>query len=134
MTTSTRKYANLDAFHAAFRAVVLAHIPTLPPGEWERLRELSEGANRPPMPKGSPEFAVDAPAAVLFDGALCEASTSVEDVLSTGLGKSAVQIGEIEGAPVWYIKSAGIYLWGPAPTGEFTLQFDITYPAYPPGW
>ncbi len=135
MTTIERKYANLDAFQPEFRAVVLAHIATLPASEWERLRTIgAHSRDRPPLPHGSPLFAIDTPADVLLDGTLSEDSTSVEDVLSTTLGASAVTIGEIAGEPVWYVEGTGLYLWGPARVGEFSLSFWATYPAYPPGW
>ncbi|WP_205182576.1 hypothetical protein [Burkholderia sp. LMG 13014] len=135
MTTIVRKFDNLDAFHPDFRAVVLAHIPTLPAGEWERLRTIgAESPDRPALPRGTPLFAIDTQADMLVDSCVGEDSTSVEDVLSTGLGASAVTIGEIAGEPVWYIEGEGVYLWGPARIGEFSLSFWATYPAYPPSW
>ncbi len=124
---------SLDAYHEQFKTIVLQHIFTsLDPSEWTRLRSLGNG----PRPFGPGLiYASEATPEMLLAKAVCEDGISIEETLTSSKFKaSAVEIGQIEGQPVYYVNKEGIYLWGLDPREGYTLNFWVTHPAYPPGW
>lgn len=122
----------LGKYHAQFKAAVVKHIKeSLDSDEWFRLRAMAENraryVNRNDVPdlKASPECLVDV--------AMSEDDISVKQTLAVP-GFKAVAITQIDGAPVYYVKGEGIYLWGMRPDSFPTLMLWVTHPAYPPGW
>jgi len=119
---------------AAFKTIVLEHIThQLPPEEWVWLRSRASEQIAGVMPK--PEADLDATPQQLVDENVFDDTLRLGDVLKAYADRSpaAQGIGQIEGKPVYFIPSTGIYLWGPGPESN-TLSFWISYPSYPPGW
>lgn len=127
------KTENLDAYRASFKAAVLRHIQeSLDSEEWAWLRSMA--ANRSRFVDRNDTADLEATPEKLFDVALSEDSISVQETLVPSFKAKAVQIEQIEGQPVYYVKGKGIYLWGLTPDSCPTLMFWATHPAYPPGW
>lgn len=131
MASSTSTIIELRPYREPFKAAVLKHIrEMLGADEWARLRSMAaywsrfQNRNATADLKATPEK--------LFDTAFSEVSISVQETLVPGF--KLVDIGRIEGQPVYYVERRGIYLWGLRPDSRPTLSFWITYPAYPPGW
>jgi hypothetical protein len=122
---------NLDHYIQPFKAVVLKHLTSLPPVEWERLRSLSVDKSR-----YADSNHVGDPAAT--PGALVDAATStdfisVNDVIKPWPLKAA-PIDVIADQPVYYVDGEGIYVWGLDQQDSLSLQVWVTHPAYPPSW
>ena len=123
---------NLDVYREAFKGMVLDHITnSMPAAEWDRLRTIATNRQRCVDP--SFNESASSPGALL-DAALSEDSISVDEVLIPSLKSKAIEIGQMEGQPLFYINGEGIYVWGPQPSQGLTLSFWATYPAYPPSW
>lgn len=122
----------LNAFKPEFKRVVLSHIKeSLSPGEWASLREhamqsRSRIVDETPVPEASP--------AELVAETLSSSGMTVADVLSGHYASVAIQIGLIQGQPVYYLKGEGYYFWGLYPDTGFLLDITLTWPAYPPNW
>lgn len=120
----------LEQYKAQFKAIVLNHMQNvLPATEWDMLRGLCQGqrvVDEPARPGATREE-------VLAES-LCESGMSPADILKGPYKALAVQIGEIEGHPVFYVQTEGYYFWGLGPDSRFTLDVTLTWPAYPPSW
>lgn len=127
------KTENLDAYRAPFKAAVLKHIhESLDADEWARLRSMA--ANRSRFVDRNDTADLEASPEKLLDAALSEDSISVQQTLVPAFKANAVEIGQIEGQPVYYVDGQGMYLWGLEPVNGLTLMFWATHPAYPPSW
>lgn len=120
----------------AFAQVVLYHArDVLPAEELRKWREYSQrGLNiftgqlfPPPTP--DPEL----PLEDLLERAVGEPAANIQIWLDAA-GGSAEPIGLVAGAPVYYFRRQGAYLWAPAGGTRYFLDFYLTWPAYPPGW
>ena len=126
------KAANLDSYRGQFKAAVLGHIQeSLGADEWERLRSMA--ANRTRFVDRNEVADLEATPEKLLDTALSEDGISVEKMVSS-FGSTAVELGHVEGQPVYYVDGQGVYFWGLEPLSPMTLMFWITHPAYPPNW
>ncbi len=124
---------SLAAYRAPFKAAVLQHIQeSLGADEWSRLREFAGNERR--HVERNTAFDIDALPQHLLDIAVSEDRISIQETLVHQLKVQAVQIAEIAGQPLYYVRGQGIYCWGLDPIDGFTLSFWVTFPAYPPNW
>lgn len=127
------KTETLEPYRAQFKAEVLKHIQeSLGDDEWTRLRSMAANHNR--FFDRNETAYLDITPENLLDIALSQDDISVQQTLVHKFRDKAVQIGLIEGQPVYYVDSQGIYVWGLEPSKSLTLMFWATYPAYPPNW
>jgi hypothetical protein len=122
----------LEDYMQPFKEIVLRHIASLGPGEWDRLRELSR--NRGHCVDAGFTLPASATAEDVVHAAVSEDSICVDEVLVPAFKRRAVELDRIEGQPVYYVSGTGMYVWGKSPSTGFSLSFWATYPAYPPGW
>lgn len=120
----------LGRYAERFRTIVLRRLQSMPDTEWQELREWAadgRGVDDDDVPS-EPVTRESLVRETLFEDGL-----ELSDLLKSGFGDRATEIGSIEGYPVLYIEGTGIFAWGSDKTIG-TLAVWITYPAYPPGW
>jgi hypothetical protein len=114
-----------------FKAIVLKHLTEhVSDDAWFELRDYAKVGPRVIGPGAVYE---ELTREQLVKTGMSEAGLGLGDVLTPKFRDSAEVIGEIEGAPVYYVVGTGIYVWG-QPQKGFVLELWITQPAYPPGW
>lgn len=114
-----------------FKATVLEHLNArVSDEEWSCFREHAQDGQRVVGPGCDFE---ELSRAELVASCFSESNLSIGDVLVAKFKESAEVIGEIESAPVYYVRESGFYVWG-QPDQGFTLDLWITWPAYPFGW
>lgn len=123
---------SLDKYREPFKAAVLKHIAEkLDAVEWVRLRSMAANKKRW-MPGIGNTFDATASAATLVEKWTREDSASIWAVMQKG--RTPIEIGLIDGYPIYYIERKGIYVFGEQIYSSPTLSFWVTHPAWPPGW
>ncbi|SDA85319.1 hypothetical protein SAMN03159475_0109 [Pseudomonas sp. NFPP33] len=120
----------LEQYKEQFKAIVLNHLENvLPSEEWETLRAFCQGpriVDEPANPGATRQEVLAA--------SLCESGLSPADILKGRYKALAVQIGEIESHPVFYVQTEGYYFWGLGHESRFSMDVTVSWPAYPPSW
>lgn len=115
-----------------FKRIVTEHLNNkITDEEWDALRELARSSDKILGPGCTfEELSRDQ----LVSSCFTESNISISDVLGGSMKELAGVIGEINGAPVYYVERSGFYVWGEGENSGVTLDLWITWPAYPPGW